>query len=216
MDGRVSHLEQATTATTGLEAGRRLAEARDRPSVADRMQVAERLQSAEQSIATANKPVPLTEIYRRAAEQPAIETNRVAGQNERLAGNIDRLTVNNDRLTEKVEAVSAPKPESIIEQVAHAAEINAPIERSYERRQEVKDDPAFAAQSVASSVSRQTNTVLGQTATSLDDSLKRTQKINQSLVAQLRNMPPQYRQATASGFVAAVALLAVIVIINLL
>jgi len=206
---RVRHLEQATAASTGLEAGHRLTEVRDRPAMADRLDAAYRPQSVEQSIATADKPVPLTEIYRRAVAPPAIETNRVAGQNERLTGNIERLT-------EKVEAMSVPKPESIIEQVAYAAEINAPIERSYERRQEVKDDPAFAAQSAAGSVSRQTNTVLQQTATSLDDSLQRTQKINQSLVTQLRNMPPQYRQATASGFVAAVALLAVTLIITLL
>lgn len=103
-------------------------------------------------------------------------------------------------------------PKAVMEQVSIAAEQDVPVERVYERRQEIKDDPSAVASSGSGGASRV------NVATSASQSL-RSQQSTQSIFDTSHNITPvnsQYRGAAKNGVAAALVIIIVLFMAYLL
>lgn len=105
------------------------------------------------------------------------------------------------------------RPDIVLEKVVEAAEKNAPIEKLYERRAEVKDEPSKFSSHVASGPVP-ISTVLSQTVQqSVLDGKARKQLAKAVRNAHQSNEDGMYKKAAVSGFWAALIILVTLTVV---
>jgi hypothetical protein len=106
--------------------------------------------------------------------------------------------------TDKFVEVQA-KPKVVMEQVAIAAEQDVPLERVYERRQEIKDDPSSGPQASGGAGNANHDQPVLQTSVLPPSSTQ--YRTNADLSTSHNVKPDQYNTATRNGVVAAVIII---------
>jgi hypothetical protein len=118
---------------------------------------------------------------------------------------------NIEKITEKEELEVPARSEVILEKVVDAAEHNIPIERSYERRHEIKDEATspMGAHSIGSILT-------GVTSPVISSGMQSTTHLQNNPILNVPSSQPQqpemYKQAIQRGFVGAAVLLVLMAI----
>lgn len=148
----------------------------------------------EQPRAERSYTVPTPEKPRQAIERPQITQ-------ERPVFNKPDTVPDTDKFAEK-----HVQPRVVLEKVAEAAEHNAPLERAYERRQEVKDDVTSPVSYTGASA---VGEILSQTRSTVAPQAMPTSATQASLSNQPKasKQPELYRTAMLGGMAAALAIL---------
>lgn len=131
-------------------------------------------------------------------------------QPERLAPAAEQVekvkTARKSRRSPEVqsERTATRRPEQVLEQVAHAAEKDAPIEKAYERRHEIKDEPHSRGYGAAVPIGAVLDQTLQQAEFMRQEHSRLVQAAKQQSTAQI---PQLYKQAATQGFWGAIVII---------
>lgn len=167
----------------------------------------EQLRTKRETAGNISRPTERIEKVERTAERP------IANKPEAVVlpvNSPEKISTTPDLRKDYERKEAVPQPERILQEVAKAAEKNAPIEKAYERRHEIKDEPSTSNSTTIAGGAVPIGALLNQSLQQpLSDGTRKqlTEAARQKTGDTEKNM---YRQAVASGFWTALVIVVII------